>query len=332
MTTRTLVIDDDPASLRLIEKYLSLSGYEVLTAANVDEALRIVLDQAPPIVITDYDMPDKNGADLCRILRQHEGVRFIYIVMMTASNDIGHLVEAFESGADDFVAKPVNPQELLARLRAGVRIARLEEDVDRRTREIHLLNAEMAKTNEQLALMNERLKKMAVTDELTGLPNRREAMNRLREMWAANERHGCAFGCIMIDLDRFKHINDTYGHAVGDQVLQDISHALRNGMRASDVVFRVGGEEFLVLCPHTEPAGTESCAEKLRQEIERLALNRAGRTLHVTISVGVAHRQPEMDAPDDLIRRADEALYAAKRGGRNRVICSKPEAMVQSGR
>ncbi len=332
MATRTLVIDDDPATLRLIEKYLSLSGYEVLTASNVDDAVRIVLDQAPPIIITDYDMPEKSGTELCRILRQHEGVRFIYIVMMTASNDIGHLVEAFDSGADDFVAKPVNPQELLARLRAGVRIARLEEDVDRRTREIHLLNAEMARTNEQLALVNERLKKMAVTDELTGLPNRREAMTRLREMWAADERYGCAFGCIMIDLDHFKNINDTFGHSAGDQVLQDVSHALRQKIRASDIAFRVGGEEFLILCPHTEPNGTESCAEKLRQSIDELAPSKAGRSLHVTVSLGVAHRLPEMDAPEEMLRRADEALYAAKRAGRNRVICAQPDAIVQSGR
>lgn len=332
MATQTLIVDDDPASIRLIEKYLALSGYEVLKASNAQDALRIVLDQAPTIVITDHDMPGTTGSDLCRILRQHEGVRFVYIVMMTSSNDIAHLVEAFEAGVDDFVAKPVNPQELLARLRAGMRIAKLEADVEHRSREIHLLNAEMAKANEQLALMNDQLRKMAVTDDLTGLPNRREAMNRLREMWAADDRYGCAFGCIMIDLDHFKEANDTHGHAVGDEVLQDVAHALREQVRACDVVFRIGGEEFLVLCPHTDLNGTMACAEKLRKNIDEMTFDRRGRKLHVTISLGVAHRQSDMETPDDLLRRADEALYASKRAGRNRVTRAEPVAAALSER
>jgi diguanylate cyclase (GGDEF)-like protein len=264
-------------------------------------------------------MPEMDGLELCRTLRHHEGVRFVYLIIVTAHSDVDHLVEAFAAGADDFLSKPVDKHELMARLRAGEHIARLESDLAKRTREVHLLNAEMATTNERLALVNDKLKRMATTDELTGLLNRREAMNKLRELWAVEERYGHRFSCILLDIDHFKAFNDTHGHAVGDAVLREIGTLMRTNIRTTDIACRIGGEEFLVLCPNVGMQGAAVCAEHLRVAVEEYDFPHQGTHLKATISLGVAERDPEMTSPDEVLKKADDALYAAKRDGRNRV-------------
>lgn len=320
MQSKVLIVDDDSFSLRLMEKYLRLTGYEVLKATNGRDAMQIVLDQAPPILITDWVMPGMDGIDLCRALRGHEGVRFIYIVMVTSHSDIDRLVEAFDAGADDFLPKPINRQELMARLHAAERIIRLENDLSRRTREVHRLNAEMAVTNEQLGVVNGKLRQMATTDELTGLLNRREAMNRLRQLWNENERYGHPFSVLLLDIDHFKQVNDTHGHATGDLALQETARVLRKSTRASDIVCRMGGEEFLVMCPGVAASGGIVCAEHLRAAIEANRFKFDENQLHVTVSIGVAEKTPAILTPDALLHEADEALYAAKHAGRNRVV------------
>jgi len=323
MEKRVLIVDDDPASLRLLHQHLIADGYEVLQATNGREALNVVLEAAPPLIITDWGMPEMDGLELCRALREHEGVRFAYIVMTTSHSDTERLVEAFHAGVDDYLPKPINRQELLARLRAGERIARLEEDLARRTREVHRLNAESALANRKLEQANARLKVIATTDELTGLLNRREAMSRLQELWAAQERYGAMFCCIMVDIDHFKRFNDAHGHAAGDAVLRQTADILRATVRTADIICRVGGEEFLVLCPHVDAAGAAICAERLREAVETNGYVHDGRPLKVTISLGVAERDPETAGPDALVRRADEALYASKVAGRNRVTLAE---------
>lgn len=328
MQKRVLIVDDDPASLRLMHLFLSSSGYEVLQAANGREALKVVLEEAPPLIITDYTMPDMNGAELCRTLRGHEGVRFAYILVVTAHADTERLIEAFDAGADDFLSKPINRQELLARLQAGERVARLEEEVARRTREIHRLNAESAVANQNLEEANKKLTMMAITDELTGMMNRREAMARLMELWQYHERYGPEFACIMVDIDHFKKFNDTHGHAVGDMVLRETAALLRTTIRKTDFVARVGGEEFLVLCPHVGVDGGVVCAEHMRSAVEQHVFTHEGETLKVTLSFGVAQRDETMGGPDELMRKADTALYEAKVLGRNRVaVATCPKAV-----
>jgi diguanylate cyclase (GGDEF)-like protein len=319
MDKRVLIVDDDPFALRLLEKYLRDSGYEVMQATNGKEALEIVLAEAPPLLITDWSMPEMDGVTLCRALRQHEGVRFIYIVLVTAHSDIDRLVEAFEAGADDFLPKPVNKQELLARLRAGERIAMLEADLARRTREVHRLNAESSMANRKLAEANAQLQRMATTDELTGLLNRREAMSRIRELWALQARYGSPFSCIMLDIDHFKKFNDSYGHAAGDLVLRETAGVLKKSVRSTDLVCRVGGEEFLVLCPNVGLEGAAVCAEHLRAAVAGHAFVHEGRMLGVTISLGVSARDEAISSDGELLKRADEGLYASKAAGRNRV-------------
>jgi diguanylate cyclase (GGDEF)-like protein len=319
MNRKVLIVDDDPDMLRLLQQYLADSGREAFQAANGQDALRLVLAEAPAIVITDWMMPGMDGVQLCRLLREHEGVRFVYIIMLTAHGEYDRLVEAFEAGADDFLSKPVVRPELLARVRAGEHIARLESDLAKRTREIHRLNAEMALTNEKLAVANDKLKRMAITDELTGLLNRREAMNRLQQLWAEEERYGQLFSCIMLDVDDFKKFNDAYGHAAGNHVLREAAAIFRANVRTTDSVCRIGGEEFLVLCPHVEAQRAAVCAEHLRAAIEVHEFRHEGKSLRVTISLGVSERRQDMTSPDDLLKVADQAMYASKQTGRNRV-------------
>ena len=296
----------------MLERHLVTAGYEVLTAANGAEALDILRQEGISLVITDWTMPRMDGIELCRALRWSESFGFVYVIILTAHTDKERLVEAFDAGADDFLIKPCDRQELLARLRAGARIIALEADLAERTRAVHKVNAEMA-------IVNQKLERMATTDELTGLINRREALARLDEQWSLARRYRLPYACIMLDIDHFKRFNDAHGHAVGDLVLRETAAVLRSNARETDVVCRIGGEEFLVLCPNVYATAAAFCAERLRVSVESHAVDCRGERLRVTISLGVAEQDAAMTCPDDLISAADNALYAAKNAGRNRV-------------
>lgn len=319
MDNRILVVDDDASSRRLMVKYLTDAGLEILEAENGKDALTLILDQAPPIIVTDWNMPQMDGIELCRALRSHEGVRFAYILLVTSQDDTESLVRAFDAGADDFIPKPLNRLELLARIRAGQRIARLEGDFARHSREILQLNAEAAVVNKKLELANTKLQKMATIDYLTGLPNRREAINRLQEHWVTWLRYQTPLSCVMIDIDHFKKLNDSYGHATGDNVLAATAEIIARGIRASDIACRIGGEEFLIICPHSDLAGATQCAEHIREIVARHEFQVPGGTHHVTISLGVADAAIGPESPAQLMEMADSALYESKKNGRNRV-------------
>lgn len=318
-TRRLLIVEDDPLQLALLEKHVANTGFEVLTATNGVDAMRIVLSQEPRIVLTDWMMPQMDGLQLCRALREHEGVRFVYVIVVTSNTGNDHIMEAFDAGANDFLCKPVNKVELLGRLRAADRIVRLESDLAKRTRELHRVNAEMAMTHQQLNQANELLRRMATTDELTGLINRREALERLNEAWTSRERYGHQFAVITLDIDHFKSFNDTYGHAAGDAVLRTTARVLQKTVRNTDKVCRVGGEEFLVICPGVGVAGAATCAEHIRAAIAAHAYRYEGAELRVTVSLGVASPCDGIHNADELLRAADDALYQSKRDGRNRL-------------
>jgi len=317
--TRVLIVDDDPAALRLLDSHLTRAGYDVLSATNGIEAMRILFAEGPQLVITDWGMPEMDGVELCRHIRNHEGLPLVYVIIVTAHSDEDRIVEAFEAGADDYLSKPCNRKELLARVRAGARVVELQNDLDRRKLQVHRFNAEMAVAHSKLHEANQRLQLMAATDALTGLSNRRGAMDRLQEQWTSATRRNECLACIMLDIDRFKNINDTYGHAIGDLVLKETAAALRTSARADEPVSRIGGEEFLVVCPQTTEDMAVVAAERLRSTIEDNLISADGTVLQVTISAGVSERVAGMQSPDDLINAADRALYEAKRSGRNKV-------------
>ncbi len=317
---RVLVVDDDPSALTLLSRYLTDAGHSVVTAANGAEALRVLLAEDVPIVITDWAMPVMDGLELCRAIRTHEGIPFAYVILVTATETAGEqVIQAFEAGVDEFLSKPFDRRELLARMRAGQRIVGLQQALQRRNRELHRINAEMAIAHTRLGESNERLSRMVMTDELTGLTNRREALARLGVLWSSAVRHGTPLSCILLDVDHFKHCNDAYGHAVGDVALRKIAGVVQTTSRKDESVCRIGGEEFLVICPQATVEEAAVGAERLRRAVQDAVIQTHDLDLRMTVSLGVAEREVEMPGADDLLRAADHALYAAKRSGRNTV-------------
>jgi len=319
---RILVVDDDPAALQLLARQLRDAGYEVTTAANGREALELDRATAPQMVITDWMMPEMDGLELCRRMREYDGGGFVYVIVLTASSDKTRVIEALDAGADDFLTKPYSRAELLARVRAGERIVRLEASLAERSREV-------ARYNAQLAAASEKLRAMATTDELTGLGNRRLAFARLSEHWSLAVRHGEPLSCILIDIDHFKRFNDRFGHAVGDMVLKATADVLRRCCRAEEVACRVGGEEFMIVCPRSAAAAAHNAAERIRAAVEANTICAGEQELAVTVSAGVAQRSEQMRSPEELFKAADGALYAAKEAGRNRVCVAGPQPACQ---
>ena len=328
-----LIVDDDPAALALLRRHLGCTCRKVYEAGNGAEALEIIKAEAPPLVITDWSMPEMDGLQLCREIRSEagEGIGFIYVIVVTAHTEQDRVVSAFEAGADDYLTKPINPKELVARLRAGERIIRLQEELEKRTREVYRFNAEMAITQDKLEDANDKLTRLATTDELTGLINRRETMRRLTEAWAVAERRGMPLSCIGLDIDHFKNFNDTWGHAFGDTVLRETALTIKTTIRAGSVACRIGGEEFLVICPDADIDGAAKAAERIRAAVAANRIVGGNQRVNVTISLGVAERVDSMEGPDDLLKAADDALYNAKRAGRNRVCLAQLDEADASG-
>ena len=307
-----LAVDDDPLTLISLKKILSGEGKELLTAEDGEEALNIALEKRPHMIITDWRMPKMNGLELCRILRRTSTTQHIYIVMLTSCETDAELIQAFEVGADDFITKPFTPKVLEARIHSGERLIRYQKTISH-DREV------IQKYATQLTSANRQLQTMAMTDPLTGLPNRRSAMNRLASAVAETFRHGENLSCIMIDIDHFKKVNDTFGHESGDMVLKAVAATFHRKARMYDIVNRTGGEEFLVICPRSDLLESQQLAERLRIAIADLRIDIEKTCIQVTISLGVATWQSEFVNGEALIRAADKALYKAKKNGRNRV-------------
>ncbi|MBI1394699.1 MAG: HDOD domain-containing protein [Betaproteobacteria bacterium] len=312
---RILVVDDDRTILALVSRVLSDQGHQVSTANNGHEALRVAMREQPQMIVCDWIMPEMDGLGFCRALRETEEGRQMYFLLLTAREDEDNLVEAFEAGVDDFVTKPVSPRVLLARLRAGQRVVRLQQESMRDAQSLRRFATE-------LAVANRRLRQAALTDPLTGLPNRRYAMERLEQEWAASRRSQRTFTLMMVDIDRFKAVNDAHGHEVGDQVLRQIALALRKAARSEDVICRLGGEEFLVISPDTPLTPALRLADRLRQAVCGSPMTMGTLRFPLSVSIGVAERGPGMTKYDELLKAADEVLYHAKRLGGNRVQAS----------
>ncbi len=330
---RILIVDDDPSALTLLERHLTKAGYEVATAGDGVEAMEFLRTNNAPIVITDWVMPKMDGLELCRTIRAHEGILFSYVIVVTAQQTADdRLVDAFDAGADDYLCKPYKAKELLARVRAGERLIRLQKEVDTRNREVHRYNAEVEIANSKLEAANEELNRMATTDDLTGLFNRREALSRLSDAWVFSERHGTSLACVALDIDRFKNCNDAYGHDAGDFVLKETAKVLLAAARRDEPVCRVGGEEFLIICSGSSAALAAIGAERLRRAVEENVIHCGDLTLRVTVSLGVAERTPEMKSLDELLQAADNAMYRAKDTGRNCVcLAGKAEEELSAG-
>jgi diguanylate cyclase (GGDEF)-like protein len=322
---RILVVDDDPVMLRVLIKLLSSSGHDVRGASDGDMALRIALETCPQLVITDWIMPGADGLELCRSLRGTDFGRQMYIILLTGQSDEQLLVDAFDAGVDDYVVKPFQAKPLFARIRAALRVIKLQDELFRDKQRIEKISAD-------LAVANRRLEMDALTDVLTGLPNRRYLMERLSHDWAVARRSGQPLACMVLDIDHFKQINDTFGHDVGDQVLERVAMILKNSVRSTDVVCRHGGEEFIVVSADSDLESSLRSAERLRHAVETNVTSAFPQIQRfVTVSIGVAVRNEQTRTPEALLKAADEAMYRAKQSGRNRVCGARIRNADDSG-
>jgi putative two-component system response regulator len=323
--SRVLVVDDDPSIRAVLANFLNAHGVDCVTADDGQRAMELFVQHRPRLVISDWEMPGIDGLELCRRVRAHTDGNHVHFIMLTMHAEEADLSCAFDAGVDDFLAKPFNGAAMMARLRAGLRAVALYDEISQR----HQGSTQL---NEQLTNLNHRLEKLAITDDLTGLYNRRQAMHRLEEHWSMCDRHHRPMSVISIDVDHFKQINDLRGHNMGDLVLRGVAELLRQCVRSTDTVCRIGGEEFLVVLPCQTMQEAEVCAERCRAAIEQKKFSPDEQTVHATISAGIACRRADMHSCSDLLRDADEALYAAKRAGRNTVRCARagPETENQA--
>ncbi|MBL8416575.1 MAG: diguanylate cyclase, partial [Propionivibrio sp.] len=298
-------------------------GCTVYTAENGQEALALALEAMPQIVITDWLMPVMDGLELCRALRATDWGQSMYVIMLTGVETEEQIVEAFEAGTDDYLIKPVTIRALGARMRAALHYVKLLETWENDRAQLKQFAAE-------LAISNQRLGNAAMTDVLTGLPNRRAGIEALDINWSASRRTGQPVAALMIDIDFFKSINDRHGHAVGDRVLQEVAKALQIAARKDDSVSRIGGEEFLMVCHDTGSRAALLAAERLRKMVKALTISIAGADIQTSVSIGVAIRKSGMEEASNMMRAADKALYAAKNCGRDRV-CLFANGMTLSG-
>lgn len=309
---RILLVDDDRAIQLLYKTMLEKAGHSVTTADNGRKALELVKAAPPQLIISDWIMPEMDGIEFCKELRKNPEWNKIYVFIVTAQESTDKLIEAFEAGVDDFLVKPINPKVLAARLRAAQRIVQMQEaqEEDR---------LQLRQFADELALSNKRLQELALTDALTGLPNRRYGIERLEQEWAIAARGIRPVCCMMVDIDHFKSINDTYGHHFGDDALRMVAESLRHAARKQDIVCRLGGEEFLVICTDTDEQAGFQYAERLRLHVASQPLQVQDKTLHITVSIGLT-ANTQLASPEAMMHQADERLYAAKAAGRNRTI------------
>ena len=304
---KILITDDEPVSRRLLEAKLVKWEYEVVVTKDGNEAWQALqAEDAPRIAILDWMMPGMDGVEVCRKIRENIKEPYIYTILLTAMHREEDIVAGMDAGADDYIAKPFKSSELKVRLRAGLRIIELQNELIR---------------------AREALRAKATHDPLTGLWNHEEILLILEKELARAEREGTPVSVFMADLDHFKKVNDTYGHMAGDAVLRVATARMSSQMRPYDAVGRYGGEEFVIVAPGCDSASAVLVGERIRKSIEKDRVSTADGAIPITISIGVAvsSKGKEKNA-DALVRAADAALYRAKEKGRNRVEVAPDEA------
>ncbi|MDR3721561.1 MAG: diguanylate cyclase [Candidatus Acidoferrales bacterium] len=294
-----LVADDSPIYRKLVEHALAEDSCPVSFASSGHQAIEIFEREHPDLVITDWVMPDLTGIELCQRIRTGAQSSYTYIIILTSNAEKENVVKGLSAGADDYLTKPFHRDELLARVHVGRRLIDLHRQIEAK---------------------NRLLEELALTDPLTGLPNRRAIEDWSARQLSGAARHGFSLWAVLMDLDHFKSVNDTYGHDAGDTVLKKFGEVLRANTRLSDICGRIGGEEFLLILTHADEKSVLVVVERIRKHLaaERFIWN--GSTVQVTASFGVAgfsgKQAPEFN---QLVAQADAALYRAKDQGRNRV-------------
>ncbi|HEY1463939.1 MAG TPA: diguanylate cyclase [Terriglobales bacterium] len=300
LTDKVLVADDDPIFRHVLQSCLEKWGYQVIAVENGADAWKILqAPAAPQMVILDWMMPGLDGLELCRKLRRPGEGPYRYLLLVTAKDNKQDIVAGLEAGADDYLTKPFDVDELRARVRSGTRILQLQDA---------LLKA------------HEKLQFEAAHDGLTGIWNRRAILDLLKKEVERHHRSGQSLGIIMADVDHFKRINDSYGHPAGDTVLREVTERIARSLRSYDYVGRYGGEEFLVILPGCDSANLLISAERIRNSISTRPMETDSGELSITLSLGVVSVQANSVYDyETMLQAADTALYRAKGNGRDRV-------------
>ena len=290
---KILIADDDPCSLLYLRSALEDWGYEVVTAADGTTANELLQQiDAPKLAILDWMMPGMDGTEICRVLRNPPSDHYTYVIMLTARSEVEFIVEAMNAGADDFLSKPFNMEELQVRLRAGTRIIDLQQE----------------------------LRQKATFDALTGIYNRGAIIDIFDREVARHQRDKNPLAIIFADIDHFKKINDRYGHLAGDAVLCEVTGRMASALRSYDSIGRYGGEEILLILPACAVQAATEVAERVRNKISASAIETEFGAIASSISIGVTILAPDEEITrKSLLQRADEALYRAKKNGRDRV-------------
>jgi len=293
MSQKILVVDDSELNLQILTGVLQKKAYEVFTTNDGGQVMKIVSNTPVDIILLDIIMPNIDGFEVCRLLKNNHATKDIPIIMVTARTDSESIKKALDLGVFDYIKKPIEEVEVIARVQSALRF------------------------KEQL----DQLKELSMKDGLTGLYNHSLLIELLEKELANHTRLEQGIAFVMLDIDFFKKVNDTYGHQAGDVVLKEVAEILRRSVRKGDIVGRYGGEEFGIVFLNFPKEDVVRTCERIRKKVENYIFNNSKTAMHITISLGVCYKEPERAlSTQEMIQHADEALYQAKGSGRNKVV------------
>lgn len=304
-----LIVDDTLTGRRAIASALPSHEYKLSQASNGMEAISLAQQLKPDVILLDIMMPGLSGYEVCQQIRANPALREVPILMISSLTDRAERLKGINSGADDFISKPFDAAELSAKIHTITRLNRY-----RKLRERHQQLTSMQHNLADLESKQTHLQKLAMVDDLTKLHNRRSLLQHGRDEFDRAKRYHTSLSTLMIDVDKFKSINDTFGHRVGNLILKGLASELKHNLRSMDIPGRMGGDEFLILLPHTTLHAALILAERLRKSVEARIFASKGTTITITISIGVATLSGHVKKLTDLIEAADVALYKAKTG------------------
>ncbi|MCP4693029.1 MAG: diguanylate cyclase [Desulfobacterales bacterium] len=308
-----LIVDDNPQNLQFVGNLLLENEYEPAVTMNGSQALEFLKQEDPELILLDIMMPEMDGYEVCKRIKEDSSIQATPIIFLSAKMETEDVVKGFDLGAVDYITKPFNSAELLARVETHITLRLMQKKLEEQN---ILLQKEISIRKEAEA----KLQELATTDYLTELFNRRHFMELSNREFERSKRRKQNLSLMMVDIDHFKSVNDTHGHDIGDEVLKALADVGRTSVRCYDIFARIGGEEFAILLPETNLANSAIVGERFRSAVEEAAVPTEKGEIKITVSIGAAMVTKETSDVDALLKKADVALYSAKQKGRNRVV------------